>query len=285
MARPDPRISFGLALLCLALAACAEEGDDDSDRVIPPPEGCSNQSFQNVAFDFNIHFAGTDYPQDELVLLLQAEGITFFPFAFPGVVTEFGPDPDDASYRAITIEATAPEGEPPPEDPDFVRIRYVLPPGYEMPVTLGQEVISEVVLDSTTGVLHRAFRVHESEEDGAALLFLTEPSETGLVYAPGEDHPVFATVAARDRACPNLRTQPCGSQYNLSVQFVAHPPTEGEPGAAMELWPAESADFTAGGFDFQVVSVWSYAFREIDPDCTNGFDYDVDRFTYFVVRR
>lgn len=271
-------------LLALTLTACDTDTDDDTSREIPPPEGCSNQSFQNVAFDFTIHFGGVDYPQDDLAELLADEGITYFPFAFPGAVVEFGPDPSDSAWMILTVEAEAPEGEPPPDDPDYVRIRYVLPLGYEIPVSMGDSVISEVVLDSTTGTLHHGFRLHESEEAGLGLLFLTEPSETGLVYAPGAEHPVFATVAARDRACPNLRRQPCASQYNLSVQYLAHGPTVDEAGAAMELWPSEYAEFESLGLPFRVVSVWSYAFREIDTDCATGYDYDVDRFSYFVVR-
>jgi hypothetical protein len=59
------------------------------------------------------------------------------------------------------------------------------------------------------------------------------------------------------------------------------------PGESFELWPTEHRDFLLGPaqIEMRVVNVWSYAWREIDPDCAGtGYDYDAERFSYFVTR-
>ncbi len=270
----------------LFVAACGAPSDDDSTPPeIPPPEGCSNQAFDTVTFDFNIHFGGLDYPQDVLLELLVSAGVEVFPFPFPGRVTELGPAADAPGRMAFTVTAEAAPGNPPLEDPDAVRVIYSLPNEEELPIEFDQEVIVEVLLDSSRGPLLRAFRIHESEADGAALLFLAEPSEVGLAYVPGTNHPVLSNVQERDRACPALRSNPCASSYNLSVAFTVHDEEDGTPGEAFELYPGEREDFDLVGLPFTLVNVWSYAFREIDPDCANGFDYDVARYTFYVTRR
>jgi hypothetical protein len=270
----------------LLLLGCGGADDDDTTPMdIPAPEQCSNQAFDTVTFDFNIHFAGLDYPQDVLLDLLDDAGVTVFPFPFEGRVTELGPAADSPGRMAFTVTAEAAPGDPPLDDPDSVRVLYSLPGEEQLPIELEQSAIVEVLLDSSRGPLLRAFRIHEGMDAGAGLLFLAEPSDVGLAYVPGVDHPLFTDVVERDRACPNLRSSPCASNYNLSMAFTVHDEEDGTPGERMELWPGEGGDFDLATLPFRVVNVWSYAWREIDPDCATGYDYDSHRFAYYVTRR
>jgi hypothetical protein len=277
----------------LLLTGCPTGDDDDSARTIPPPEGCDNPSLSNVSFQFLIHFAEVDYPQNELVSLMTdvwQTDLFSFPFT-PAIITELGPDPDTGRMAVTFTDNTPPpKGGEPPEDPNFVRIVYELPLGYELPVALGDSVASVVVLDLTQGDLIAAFGLWKELEDGFELLFLAEPADAGMAWAPGPYHPVFAQVATRDRACPNLNViGECASTYNLALQFEVHPEPveEGDvevPGPSLELWPTEHADFTLVGLDLRVVNVWSFTHREINPDCTNPYDFSAERFSWFVTR-
>ena len=49
------------------------------------------------------------------------------------------------------------------------------------------------------------------------------------------------------------------------------------------MFPTEHRDFLVGDRALRVVNVWSYAYREINPDCS-GFDWSAERFSYFVTR-
>jgi hypothetical protein len=99
-------------------------------------------------------------------------------------------------------------------------------------------------------------------------------------------------VTVRDRACPNLAALQCANPYNLSVEFETNVPGDDDDSAAskpppepehFELWPTEHRDFSVGDLGLRVVNVWSYAYREINPECT-GYDWSADRMSYFVIR-
>ena len=320
-----PPLVAALALLSLGLvlaapyAGCATEGDDDdTTREIPPPEGCSYNSLSNVSFALTIHYAGTDYTPDILSSLVKSWDPPAFYFPFPGLVTELGIDPA-TGLHAITLTEQPPEEEDPPggddddsagddddsagddddsaaggdDDPNWVRIVYSLPLGYELPVSLGDFVGVHTIIDFTTGSLITGFSLWELMEDGTGrLLFLAEPSELGLAYEPGELHPAFTSVSLRDRACPNLAALQCAKPYNLSIEFETVVPgddddsAEDDPPAEpehFELWPTEHRDFLVGDLGLRVVNVWSYGYREIDPACT-GYDWSADRMAYFLIR-
>jgi len=320
-----------LALLNLSLvlslpsAGCVTEGDDDdATREIPPPEGCSYNSLANVTFALTIHWAGEDYGPDVLSSLVKSWDPPALYFPFPGVVTELGIDPA-TGLHAVTLTEQPPEEEGGPtgddddsagddddsagddddsagddddsageeEDPNWVRIVYSLPLGYELPVSLGDFIGVHTIIDFTTGSLITGFSFWEIMEDGSGrLLFMAEPSETGLAYEPGELHPAFGSVTLRDRACPNLAALQCAKPYNLSIEFetvvLGDDDDSADSGPAdepehFELWPTEHRDFMIGDLGLRVVNVWSYGYREIDPACT-GYDWSADRMAYFVIR-
>ncbi|MEE2827898.1 MAG: hypothetical protein VX498_01815 [Myxococcota bacterium] len=271
-----------LLLPLLALLGCPTDPGDDDDQTIEAPAGCALPALSNVSFSFLIHYEGEDYAQADLLTLMEDFGATNFSFAFaPAVVTELGEDPD-SNRLAITLtdNTPPPEGEPPPEDPNYVRIVYELPLGYSLPVHLGQEMGSITGLDTSTGNLIAAFGLWEMLEDEAGepyfeLLFLAEPSDLGNFWTPGPFHPVFAEVGLRDRACPNLNALQCASTYNLSMEFTTLDELDEDgnviaAGEDFELWPTEHADFSFMGLELRVVNVWSFTHREINPDCTGG---------------
>lgn len=275
----------------LLLVACHTNDDDDSARTIPPPEGCEFPALANTSFSFNIHYFEVDYPQHELVALMNEIGLDVFSFQFaPATVTELGPDPDSNGLAITLTDSTPPpEGEDPPEDPNWVRIVYELPLGYELPLELGDSIGSITMLDISQGSLIAAFGLWEETPEGEfELLFLAEPSDAGLAWQPGDTHPAFASVASRDRACPSLARLACANSYNLSVQFEVRTTLDEEggevPGDSFELWPTEHRDFTLGDLELRVVNVWSFAYRDIDPECSNPYDFSAERFSYFVTR-
>jgi len=289
-------------LLCLLLvlpvltllAACPQEEGDDDDRTIEPPAECSNPALSTVNFTFNIHYDGEDYPQDELLGLMAEWGMETFSFNFtPAVVTELGPDPD-SNRLAVTLTDATPvkEGEEPPDDPNTVRIVYELPLGYQLPVEVGQEIGSVLGLDVSTGSLIPAFVFFEVVENAEGeevveLLFLAEPGDLGSFWTPGPFHPFLSEFELRDRACPNLNSLQCASTYNLSMDVATHDllDDEGnviEAGTSFEVWPTEHVDFTFDGVDLRFVNVWSYAYREINPDCIGPYDYSAKRKSFFV---
>ena len=278
------------AVLSSSLLSACPSDDDDSDRVIEPAEGCSYPALENVSYQFLIHWFEEDYPQDQLIELV-GDGLFSFQF-LPAVVTELGPAPDVPGSMAITLtDATEPPpGEDPPEDPNYVRIVYQLPLGYELPATLGDRMAAWVILDLTSGELINSFSLWEELEDQSfALSFLAEPSDAGMAFAPGPNHPVFKRVATRDRQCPNLTGYPCASPYNLSLDFEVNPTQDEEgnetPGESFELWPTEHHDIVLADLELRVVNVWSFAWREIDEDCLEGYyDYSRERLSYFVTR-
>ncbi len=276
------------ALLILALIGslgCPTGGgdDDDSTPIIEPPAGCSNFSLAGVTFDFNIHWFGTDYPQSELRALLEAQGATSFQFPFEGKVTELGPDAA-TGQMAVTVEEMEPEDPPDDWVPNWMRIVYELPLGYDLPVELDQELLAFVAMDLSSGELVHGFAMVESLDDGGNLLFLAEPSTTGLVLAPGSSHPFFQVVEPVDRACPNLTEFQCAKLYNLAIRFqVRAEEPDGPLGETFELWPTEVMDFVLAETEFRAVNVWSYTHREINQECT-GFDWAQDRMSYFVTR-
>ena len=85
-----------LATLIIAPGCPGDAADDDDDRTIEPPAACNNPSLSNVSFSITIHFDGEDYPQNEIMTLMEEEwGVEVFSFNFfPAVITELGPDPD-----------------------------------------------------------------------------------------------------------------------------------------------------------------------------------------------
>ena len=279
-----------VATLALALLpACPGGDDDDTDRVIEPAAGCSNTALTNVNYEFLIHWAEEDYPQDELIDLI---GGGSFSFQFlPAVVTEFGPDPERPEMQAITLTDASepPEGEEPPDAPNYVRIVYELPLGYELPTKIDDRMAVWVILDMSTGELINSFSLWEELEDGSfKLSFLAEPSDAGMAFTPGPYHPVFARIETRDRQCPNSWGTECASSYNLAVQFEVLTLVDDEgnetPGDAFELWPTEHRDFILADLELRVINVWSYAWREVSANCTNPYDYSRDRMSYFVTR-
>jgi hypothetical protein len=288
------RLCTSFLALSAMLVGCPPTDDDDSSRTIPPPAGCSFPALANTRFSFNIHFDGEDYPTKRLLDLMAKFEVPVFSFTFvPGIVTELGPD-EETGLLAVTLTDSTPppDGEPPPEDPNSIRIVYELPLGYDLPVEIGQRVAAITVLDISSGDLVAAFGLWEELEDATfELLFLAEPSDLGLAFTPGDSHPLFASVETRDRACPNLYTLPtgCASAYNLSLQLEVLPdtPEEGEeevPGDSFELWPTEHRDFVRNGIELRVVNVWSFTFREIDPECNNPYDFTAQRASFFVTR-
>ena len=289
-------------LLLLPLAGCPTDADDDDeDRTIEPPAACNNPSLANVSFTMSIRFEGEDYPQSEILSLMEDEwGTDLFSFNFfPAVVTELGPDPN-SSRQAITLTDATPvkDGEDPPEDPNSVRIVYELPLGYELPVEMGQEIGSVTGLSIAGGQLVTAFVLYEmvpveggaEDEMALKLLFLAEPSDLGNFWEPGPFHPMLNDFSLRDRACPNLNSLQCASTYNLSMEVGVHPlldedGNEVEPGTNFEVWPTEHVDFTFDGTDLRFVNVWSYTYREINPDCIGPYDYSAQRKSFFVTRQ
>lgn len=272
-----------LPLLLVFALGCAPAGDDDdSARVIPPPDGCNLTALSTVVFQFHIHWGGEEYPQDELVALLEEVGLEAFVFPFGGAVTEFGPDPD-SNFLAMTVtEVAAPDAEP-LEDPNWLRVVYQLPLGYEMPLTLDQSAGIELNLNLAGDDLIAAFSVYDLPEDSdPQLLFLAEPTDLGLAYAPGDTHPLFSSVELRDRACPNLTETNCASIYNLALAVTTKQNEEETAGGdTLELWPTESADFTIGGPSYRLVNAWSFTHREVQ-ECNNGYDYSAERKSFFV---
>ncbi len=291
------RLCTAFLLLATTLLGCPPESDDDdSDRTIEDAPGCSFPALANVQFTFTIHWFGEDYTQDALLDLMAEFDVDVFPFTFlPATITELGPDPDNPNLLAVTLTDSTPppEGEDPPEDPNYVRIVYSLPLGYELPVSLEQAVASVTVLDVSSGDLVAAFGIWEEIDDGAAfdLLFLAEPSDLGMAFQPGDNHPLFSSVEVRDRQCGNLYTLPtgCASTYNLSAQFAVHDTLDEKgnvvaEGPSFELWPTEHFDFSLNDIEFRAVNVWSFTHREIDPECSNQYDFSAERFSYFVTR-
>ena len=275
-----------LPLLAALLLGCPPAGgdDDDSARYIPPPSGCNLTALDTVVFRFHIHFGGIEYPQDGLVDLLASGGWTNFLFPFDGAVTELGED-EDTNLLAVTVTQTAAEGDPPPDDPNWLRITYQLPMNYELPASLGQALRAELNLDLTAEDLIKAFALYELSADAdPALVFFAEPTELGMAYVPGEFHPLFDSVELRDRACPNLTEQPCASKYNLALEFRTQIDEEtGAGGETFELWPTESRDFAIGGPSYRAVNAWSYTHREIQ-ECVNPYDFTAQRKSFFVTR-
>lgn len=274
---------LALSTPTVALVAC-NAADDDDDRVIEPPAGCNLFALETVTFGFELHYGGMDYTQAALSDLLVDAGIDYFPLGFLGEVTELGPDPD-SSRDAITLTEVPAEGDPPLDDPNWLRVVYSLPSGYSLPVQFGSELGLEVVLDLTSGELERAFSLWEPDADGVFhLAFLAEPSDLGRAYEPGDNHPVFQGIALRDRNCPNLSEIPCGKRYNLAASFETQPAEPDGPTETFELWPTEHFDFDlTDGTPVRVVNAWAFTHREIQ-DCNNGYDYAAERFTYFVIR-
>ena len=277
------------ALIAPMLAACPSEGDDDdSARTIEPPEGCDLLALANVVFHWAVTIDGEEYTEDTIEGLMVDAGVTYFPFNFTGSVTELGPVEGSSNSRLVITQ------DPPEEpDPEFVasvlQIDYRLPAPYSIPVSLGQGLFSQLVMDISRGVLVHGFALVQSVDDGGELLFLVEPSNEGMVYAPGNGHPMFSRIDTRDRACPNTRNDPgaCATPYNLSLQFVVKPEEVGGPdGESFELYPTENADFSFLGGAFQVVNLWSYAYREIsqEANCQASYDWSLDRLSYMVLR-
>ena len=293
---PFRRLALMLLPALFLVAGCPSAGDDDDDQTIPPPEGCNYPALSNVSFTFTIHYDGEDYAQSDLLALMEEFGVDNFGFVFaPAYISELGEDPDSNRLAVTLTDNTPPkEGEDPPEDPNSVRIVYELPLGYELPVTLGQEVGSITGLDTSTGNLVAAFGLWEMVLDDAGepsyeLLFLAEPSDLGNFWAPGPFHPIFSDIRLRDRACPNLNALQCASTYNLSMEFTTNALVDDdgnvtEPSQAFELWPTEHADFTFTELELRLVNVWSFTHREINPDCIGGYDYSAERKSYFVTR-
>lgn len=281
-----------LSAVALALLAGCPADDDDSSHTIEPPEGCTLPAMENVNFEFTIHWEQEDYSQEGLLDLMAEIDLPVFSFQFlPAKVTELGPAADLDGWMAITLtdNTPPPKGGEPPEDPNYVRIVYQLPLGYELPAVIDQEMATWVILDITRGDLISAFSLWEQVGEEFFLSFLAEPSDAGMAFAPGPDHPLFERIDTRDRQCPSLGLFPCAKPYNLSVEFevLAEPPPEGQdpaPGEVFELWPTQHRDFVLAGMELRVVNVWSFAWREIDPDCTNPYDYTRDRLSYFVTR-
>jgi hypothetical protein len=274
----------------LLVVACDTEGDDDdtTNRTIDPPDGCDLLALSNVVFDWEVTIEGEVYTEDTIEELMIEFQVSVFPFNFTGSVTELGPVPDTSVTRLVITQD--PPEEPDPEfDPSVLRIDYRLPDEYGIPVEVGQGVFSQMVMDITRGVLVHGFAIVQSDDDGGELLFLAEPSNEGMVYSPGPNHPMFNSVATRDRACPNTRndTGACANPYNLSLQFlVKAEEVDGPKGPNFELYPTETADFTFGGGEFQVVNLWSYGYREISQEgnCQNSYDWSLDRFSYMLIR-
>lgn len=285
MAFSPARVALFLLAL-IGLLGCPSSGgdDDDSTPIIEPPVGCSNFSLSGVTFDFNIHWFGTDYPQDDLQDLMEAQGLPTFQFPFEGKVVELGADPVQSGKMAVTVEEIEPEEPPEDWEPNWLRVVYELPLGYELPVVMDQELLAFVAMDISSGSLVHGFAMVESADDGGNLLFLAEPSTTGLVLAPGAAHPFFQVVEPVDRACPNLTEFQCAKLYNLAIRFqVRAEEPDGPLGETFELWPTDVKDFALAGVDFRAVNVWSYTHREINQECT-GFDWAQDRMSFFVTR-
>lgn len=285
-------IPLALAALCLGLGSFAcpsgEADDDDTDRTIDPPAGCDLLALTNVVFDWQVTIEGEVYTEQTIEELMVEAGVDVFPFNFVGSVTELGALPDSSFHRVVITQ------DPPEEpDPEFqaavLQIDYRLPSEYELPVVADQAVFAQMVMDISRGVLVHGFAVAQSEDDGGALLFLTEPSNEGMVYTPGPTHPVFSLVETRDRACPNTRNDPnaCANPYNLSLQFLVKPEEmDGPDGPSFELYPTEAGEFDFLGHRYQVVNLWSYGYREIsqEANCQNSYDWSLDRFSYMVLR-
>ena len=271
------------------MGGCPESSvPDDDDQTIEPPEGCDLLALTNVVFDWAVTIEGEEYTEDTIEGLMVDAGVTFFPFNFVGSVTEAGVVPDSTNRR-LGVTQDPPE-EPDPEfQPAVLRVDYRLPDGYEIPVSLEQGLFAQLVMDISRGVLVHGFALAQSEEDGGELLFLAEPSNEGMVYTPGNGHPMFSGVGTRDRACPNTRNDPgaCANPYNLSLEFVVKPEIEDGPdGPSFELYPTETGEFSYLGGRFQVVNLWSYAYREIsqEANCQNSYDWSLDRFSYMLIR-
>ena len=306
-----PLVIFLLGLVTMAPSVGCDPADDDDvpTRDIPPPEGCSYNSLANVTFAMTIHWGGEDYGPEVLSSLVESWTPPALYFPFLGEVTELGEDAA-AGLRTITL-TEQPAGDDDDAagdddddsagddddsagddaDPNWVRIAYKLPLGYELPVSLGDFLGVHTIIDFTTGSLITGFSFWEIMDDGnSQLLFMAEPSETGLAYEPGELHPAFNSVNVRDRACPNLAALQCANPYNLSIEFETVVPGDDDDSAGpppppenFELWPTEHRDFFVGDLALRVVNVWSYGYREIDPECS-GYDWSADRMTYFVIR-
>jgi hypothetical protein len=271
----------------LLLSACPPQADDDdSTRTIEPPPGCDLLALSNVVFDWAVTIEGEEYTEDTIEGLMKKVDVDYFPFAFFGSVTELGPLEGSTRTRLVVTQ------DPPAEkDPEFVaavlQIDYLLPAPYSIPVLLGQGLGTELVMDISRGILVHGFRIYQSEDDGGELLFLVEPSNEGMVYTPGPGHPMFTLIETRDRACPNLRTDACASPYNLSLQFRVKPEEiDGPDGPSFELYPTETAPFTFLDGTYEVVNLWSYAYREISQEvnCQASYNWQLDRLSYMVMR-
>jgi len=91
-----------------------DDGAGDDDDVVGDDdvyEGCSYNSLANVTFSQTVHYGGEDYTPDILASLVKSWDPPALYFPFPGVVTEFGDDPD-TGLQAITLT------EQPPGDDD-----------------------------------------------------------------------------------------------------------------------------------------------------------------------
>jgi hypothetical protein len=273
-----------LAVMLLACPSGTSGDDDDSDRVIPPPSGCNLTALSTVVFQFHIHWAGEEYPQDELVDLLTGLGYESFVFPFGGVVTELGEDPD-SNFLAVTLTEMAPEGEEPLKDPNWLRVVYQLPLGHELPVSLDQNAGVELNLQLAGEALISGFALYDLPEDAdPELLFLAEPSDLGMAYEPGDSHPLFDSVQLVDRACPNLTETSCASVYNLLLSVRTKVDEEtGTGGDLLEVWPTESVDFSIDGPSYTLVNAWSFTHREVQ-ECNNGYDFSAERKSFFVIR-
>lgn len=283
---------FALALTAVGglIAGCPTTGDDDdSTPLIEPPEGCANFALSGVTFDFLLHFGGLDYPMDELEDLMVLQGWTTIGLPIEGQVVRLELDPNDDDKRILRVEERPPDPLPPdwnPDewDPNWLEIVAELPPGYDLPATMGEDIVAIFQMDLSLGALISGFALLDSGDDGGGLRFLAEPSTLGFVFAPGGNHPFFEAVDPVDRQCPNLTEFQCAKLYNLAVRFRLQPAEpDGPPGESFELWPTETYDFTAGETEFRVVNVFSYTHREISDSCT-GFDWSADRLSYFVTR-
>ena len=74
------------------------------------------------------------------------------------------------------------------------------------------------------------------------------------------------------------------------VPFGVHPLLDDdgnilEEGTNFEVWPTEYVDFTFDSTDLRFVNVWSYSYREINPDCIGSYDYSAQRKSFFVTRQ
>jgi len=274
-----------LGLAATLLIACPTAADDDdSTPLIEPPEGCSNFSLSGVTFDFFLRFGGVDYPMDGLEDLMVLNGWQQIGLPIEGKVVRVDTDPGDDDKRIVRVETLPPDEPEDDWEPDWLEITAELPPGYDLPAVLDEEMVAFFQMDLSSGSLISGFALLDSPDDGGALRFLAEPSTLGFAFPANNNHPFFTSIDAVDRGCPNLTEFQCAKLFNLAVRFTPQPVTpEGPANDPFELWPTDTAEFTIGESVYEVVNVFSYTHREISDACT-GFDWAADRMSYFVTR-